>query len=116
MKRLLQAGLSVVGPWLYVTAVHAAKCGDVEIGTPGLRCEGDGNPIYAFLQFMINWIIKLLGAVAVLIIASSPIFMVLSAGSPDGVKKAKVRLQNAVIGLILLSLMFVILKQIGIVQ
>ena len=38
-----------------------------------------------------------------------------SGGNPEGLKAAKSRLTNAVVGLILLSLMFVILHVIGIV-
>lgn len=117
MKRYLKLAVAGVTPLFWMSTAFALEnCAGVEIGTPGLHCGANSNPIYAFLEFIINWVIRLLGAVAVLIIVSSPIFMVMSGGNPAGVKKAKDRLVNAVVGLILLSLAFTILKLIGIVQ
>lgn len=89
----------------------ASTCGDagVAVGTPGIKCSGKGNPIYDFLGFIINWAIGLIGALAVLAIVISGVQYISSQGNPDGVKKAKGRLVNAVIGLIMLSLTRVIL-------
>lgn len=94
----------------------ATNTGCPALGTPGLNldCSGGKNPIYALLQFAINWLIRLLGVLAVLAIVFSGIQYTTSQGNPDGLKKAKSRLTNAVVGLILLSLMFVILHVLGI--
>ncbi len=90
--------------------------GTIKTATPGLNldCSGNKNPIYALLQFVINWAIRLLGALAVLAIVVSGIQYIVSQGNPEGVKAAKSRLTNAVVGLILLSLMFVILRLLGV--
>lgn len=90
--------------------------GTISIATPGLtiNCSGGKNPIFALLQFAVNWIIRLLGVLAVIAIIVSGIQYIVSQGNPDGIKKAKSRLTNAVVGLILLSLMFVILRILGI--
>ncbi len=95
----------------------SANSGCPALGTPGLNvdCSGGKNPIYALLQFAINWMIRLLGVLAVLAIVVSGIQYASSGGNPEGLKAAKSRLTNAVVGLILLSLMFVILHVIGIV-
>lgn len=91
--------------------------GTIKLGTPGLNLNCNNktkNPIYALLQFVINWAIRLLGVLAVLAIVISGIQYIVSQGNPDGIKAAKSRLTNAVVGLILLSLMFVILRLIGV--
>jgi hypothetical protein len=110
---LLGAGYSPLA-----SVAHAeVRCGGkdgVKVTTPGLECKGEGNPIYDLLNFFINWVLRILTAVAVLIIVSAPVFMVASGGNPDMIKKAKSRLINAVVGLILLALAFVILREIGI--
>lgn len=97
-----------------------AACGGVPTGTPGLQCDrfgapGDSNPIYALLQFTINFFLTyILIPVAVLAIVISGIQLAASAGSPDAIKRAKGHLTNAITGLILLSLFKVILTFIGI--
>jgi hypothetical protein len=109
--------LSVAVAGIGSPALAASQCGSgggVKVTTPGLQCSGQGNPIFDMLEFIINWVFRILTAVAVLFIVSSPIFMVASGGNPDMVKKAKSRLINAVIGLILLGLAFVILRQVGV--
>lgn len=82
------------------------------VGTGGLKidCSGGKNPIYALLQFAINWLIGILLVLAVVAVVISGIQYILSQGNPDGIKAAKSRLTNAIVGLILLSLMFVILR------
>jgi hypothetical protein len=88
-----------------------------KLGTPGLKNQincNSTNPIYALLQYVINWAVRLLLALAVLAIIISGIQYITSQGNPEGIKAAKGRLTNAIVGLILLSLMFVILKFIGV--
>lgn len=95
-----------------------ASTGCPTLGTPGLighiDCSNGKNPIYALLQFVINFMIRLLAVLAVLAIIFSGIQYASSGGNPEGLKSAKNRLTNAVVGLILLSLMFVILHILGI--
>lgn len=88
----------------------------ITVATPGLNvdCSNNKNPIYALLQFFINWGIRLLGVLAVLAVVVSGIQYIVSQGNPEGVKGAKTRLTNAIIGLILLSLMFLILRFLGV--
>ncbi len=96
------------------TAVGANGC--PKTSTPGLKlnCTNHKNPIYALLQFVINWALRLLVALAVLAIVISGIQYITSQGNPEGVKGAKTRLTNAVIGLVLLALMFIILRFLGV--
>lgn len=88
-----------------------AKCGKdgVVTGTPGIKCSNTGNPIYDFLNFIVNWALNLIIGIAVLAIVITGIQYITSQGNPDAIKKAKSRLTNAVVGLILLSLTRVIL-------
>jgi len=98
------------------STTSSASTGCPDVATPGLKLDcTQKNPIYALLQFIINWAIRLLGALAVLAVIISGIQYIVSQGNPDGIKKAKSRLTNAIVGLILLSLMFVILHFLGVV-
>jgi hypothetical protein len=95
---------------------HDASGDAIVTSTPGLNidCSNGKNPIYALLQFVINWSIRLLGVLAVLAVVISGIQYIVSQGSPEGVKSAKNRLTNAIVGLVLLALMFIILRFLGI--
>lgn len=97
---------------------HSYKCDDAS--TPGLKellnkagC-GTKNPIFALLEAIINWMTGILGGLAVLTIIIGGIQYITSSGKPDAIKKAKSRITNAVVGIIVLTLMFFILKLIGI--
>ncbi len=96
----------------------AATCGtgsgSVKVSDSGLPCGNNANPIYALIQGAANWVIGLLGGLAVLIIIISAIQFITSQGNPDAIKGARSRIVNAVVGLILLSLMFVILRFLGV--
>lgn len=96
------------------TSGAVGKCGNVEVGTPGLTKYCGAGGIYALLGGLINYFFALIGALAVLAIIFSGIQYITSQGNPDGVKKAKSRLINAVIGLVLLTLMALILNQLGV--
>jgi Type IV secretion system pilin len=89
-----------------------------DLATPGLKdvinCNAAGGPIFGLINFAINWLIGLLGAAAALAIIIAGIQYTTSQGNPEALKKAKSRITNAVTGLILLALMFVILKFLGI--
>jgi hypothetical protein len=95
---------------------NSISTGCPKTATPGLdlNCTNNKNPIYALLQKVINWSIRVLGVLAVLAVVVSGIQYIISQGNPDGVKSAKSRLTNAIIGLVLLALMFVILRFLGV--
>jgi hypothetical protein len=105
---------------MFVPAVSVAdQCGGVNVGTPGLSalCGKSGagsSPIYSLLGAAINYLLALIGAVAVLAIVVSGIQYITSQGEPDALKKAKDRITNAVVGLILLSLTFAIMRFLGV--
>jgi hypothetical protein len=68
------------------------------------------QPILKLIEIIANWIVRLLIPLAILFIIISGIQYITSQGNPDGIKKAKSRITNAVVGLILLGLMFAILN------
>jgi hypothetical protein len=88
-----------------------ANTGCPATATPGLNinCSGGKNPIIALAEFVINWAINILLLLAVVMVVVSGIQYITSQGNPDGLRAAKTRLTNTVVGLVLLSLMFVIL-------
>lgn len=114
MKRFYVGLVATLSALWSSSALALTKCGTVDIGTPGITCKA-GNPIYGFIGFFINWAIGIVSLLAVLVIIISGIQYAASQGSPDAVKAAKSRLINAVVGLIMLSLTFVILRLLGIV-
>lgn len=117
-KSLSSSENPVIGPPALATRPSGTGGDECpEVSTIGLRGNincANKNPIYALLEFVINWAIRLLGVLAVIAIIISGIQYITSQGNPDGIKQAKSRLVNAVVGLILLSLMFVILRLIGV--
>ncbi len=90
------------------------KCGDVTVGTPGLQAICGTGTIYELVGAIANYLLGLIGALAVLAIIISGIQYVVSQGNPDAVKKAKSRIVNAVVGLVLLALTAVILNGLGV--
>lgn len=99
-----------------IASTSSDACNSVT--TPGLRgnldCSNGKNPIFALLQFVINYAVRLLIVLAVVAIVVSGIQYIISQGNPEGIKAAKSRLTNAIVGLILLALMFVILNILGV--
>ncbi|HSX14956.1 MAG TPA: pilin [Candidatus Saccharimonadales bacterium] len=97
------------------SAASSTSNGCPDTATPGLKLDcTNKNPIYSLLQFIINWAVRLLAVLAVFAIVISGIQYIVSQGNPDGIKSAKTHLVNAIIGLVLLSLMFVILHLLGV--
>jgi hypothetical protein len=103
---------------LAVQPVLADTCGTggPEVGTGGLSaiCGKSSNPIYALIEGLANWLIGLLGGIAILIIIIAGIQYITSQGNPAQIKSAKDRITNAVVGLLLLLFMFVILRVLGV--
>lgn len=77
-------------------------------------CVGGGgvNPIYAYLKGIIKFMSGLFGIVAVLMVMFSGFQYMTSGGSADVIKKAKKRLVNVVLSIILFAMMFGILSYI----
>jgi hypothetical protein len=98
------------------SAPPVSSNGKVELqcktGTPGLEdvCKPGTNPIYALVTLIANWMAAILVPVAVLAIILSAIQYITSQGSPDSLKKAKSRIVNAVVGLVLLGFMVAIIN------
>jgi len=90
----------------------------INVGTPGFESlcqDAAGNaygnsPIFSLVQGISNYIVGIIGSVAVLIIIISGIQMVTSAGNPDGIKAGKKRLVTAITSLFVLVAMRVILN------
>jgi len=91
---------------------------EVTIGTPGLEnlCQDSaGNPlgntpIMSLVQGIANYIVGIIGAVAVLVIIITGIQLISSAGNPDAIKTAKKRLVTTITSLFILISMRVILN------
>lgn len=92
----------------------SGKCGNVTVGTPGLGAICGGGSIFELVGGIANYLLGLIGALAVLAIIVSGIQYIVSQGNPDAVKKAKSRIVNAVVGLVLLALTAVIMNQLGV--
>ena len=86
----------------------------VDIGTPGLdgicASGNSSNPILSLIAGFSNWLVAIIGAVAVLMIIISGIQMIASAGQPEAIKAAKKRLSTTVLSLVVLVSMKVILN------
>lgn len=84
----------------------AVDCGAL----PKTVCSGSGqNAIQNLIDYFANWIVGLIGLIAILIIVVSGIQMITSAGNPDALKSARGRITSAVIGLVLLIAMRAVL-------
>ena len=106
---------------VYQATASGGNCGTgnnaVKVSTPGLGCSGSSsNPIYDLINGLVKWLILILVPLAVLTIIISGIQYITSQGNPDGIKGAKSRLTNAIVGLALLLAMRVILQFLGVVQ
>lgn len=93
-------------------------CDEKHLGTPGLQkllnCQPGKNPIYSLIQALVNWLIGIFGSLAVLAIIIGGIQYSSSGGNPEAIRRAKSHIVNAVVGVIMLILMFFILKLIGV--
>ncbi len=111
MFGLAAAFLSVPVP------VRADACTDsggvtVSVAINGSNCVGGNgiNPIYFYARGIIKFMSGLFGIMAVLMIIVAGFQLMTSQGNPDSIKKAKSRIANVVISIILFGLMFGILN------
>lgn len=87
---------------------YAANCSGVPT-TIEVHC-GTGNPIFAYARAIIQFVAGIFGLVAVLMIIIAGFQYMTSAGNPDAIKKAKSRIANVILSIILFALMFAILQ------
>lgn len=85
------------------------QCGDVKISVD-VGCEGAGNPIYDYLRAIIIFIGAAIGIAVVISIIVAGIQYSSAAGNPQNIAKAKERIVNAVIGLLLYLFLAAIIR------
>ena len=80
--------------------------------TKGITSINDGNtvPLGNYVKSIINVLLFIVGAVAVIVIIVGGISYVVSAGDPAKVKKAKDTILYAVVGLVVALLAFAIIR------
>ena len=88
---------------------YAATCGGVEISV-AVDCGNASNPIYGYLRGIIIFLGGAIGLAVIITIIVAGIQYSSSAGNPANITKAKERLTNAVIGLVLYLFLAAILR------
>lgn len=88
----------------------AADCGTVKTSIDYGCDASKGGAIYGFLRAIIKFASGLVGLVVILMLIIGGIRYITSAGDPKLVVSAKNQIVNAVIGLVLFSLMLAILN------
>lgn len=83
-----------------LTAGDTVNCGGVQIGFD-VGCKATGNPITDYLAGVLSVLAQGVGVVITLMIVISGIQYTASGGNPEAVAKAKARLGNAVVALIM---------------
>lgn len=87
----------------------AATCGGVEISV-AVDCGSASNPIYGYLKGIIIFIGGAIGLAVVISIIVAGIQYSASNGNPQNIAKAKERIINAVIGLVLYLFLAALLR------
>lgn len=87
----------------------ADNCGGVDVSVD-VGCSGKGNPIYDYLRGIIIFIGGAIGLAVVISIILAGIQYSASNGNPQNIAKAKERIVNAVIGLVLYLFLAAILR------
>jgi hypothetical protein len=87
----------------------ADNCGGVDVSID-VGCSGDGNPIYDYLRAIIIFIGGAIGLAVVVSIIVAGIQYSSSNGNPQSIAKAKDRIVNAVIGLLLYLFLAAIIR------
>lgn len=119
MKKLYGLVMSLaLGLVLLVPAPALADhCSDgqthISVKVSGSNCV---KGLFAYLNQIIRFVEGMIGVGIVLAIVIAGVQYITSAGSPEGVKSAKSRLSNALIGLVLYLLLVAIIEWLGIVQ
>ncbi len=72
--------------------------------------SNEKNDLYGNVRTIINWIVMVVGIVAVIMIILGGIFYVISAGDPGKIKKAKDTILYGIIGLVIVLLAFAIVN------
>ena len=78
--------------------------------TPANTGTGNYATVGSIIQFAITWIIYVAGALAVIYLIYSGILYITAAGNPDAAKKGQQGIVNAIIGLVIIVLAYVIVN------
>ncbi len=89
--------------------VGAENCAGVQISV-AVKCGSSKNPIFAYLQGLIIFMGGLIGLAIVVSLIVSGIQYASSSGEPANIAKAKDRIFNAVLGLILYIMLGAVLR------
>lgn len=103
-KLASQISLASIALLTPMIARAVTDCSGVKIAID-VKCSNNDNPIYAYLQGIIVFMGGLIGLFVVISLIVAGIQYAGSAGEPANIAKAKERIFNAVIGLILYILM-----------
>lgn len=69
--------------------------------------------IFGLVTLIITWLLYFAGVLAFIFLVISGITYITAGGNPEQTKKAQAGLINAIIGIIVISLSFVILRAVG---
>lgn len=72
--------------------------------------KNEKNDLYGNIRTIVNWVVMVVGIVAVIMIILGGIFYVISAGDPGKIKKAKDTILYGIIGLVIVLLSFAIVN------
>ena len=109
IKKLLSLAVPILG---FVPVVAKAQTA-VNTGLMGLRFLFPFTPtntITGFIAFIVQILLFLSGGVAVLFVVIGGFQYILSAGNEENAKKGKQTVMNAIIGLVLIILSYVIIS------
>lgn len=74
------------------------------------NASGNYGSVGNILSYAITWIIYVAGALAVIYLVYSGILYITAAGNPDAAKKGQQGIVNAIIGLVIIVLAYVIVN------
>ena len=78
----------------------------------GIRCDGN-NSVTGLILIVINWMLALAGLVAVLFLIIGGFWFITSAGNEETAEKGKSTVINAIIGIVVIVLSYVIVTVIS---
>src|ERR1051326_7693707 len=100
--------MMIIIPWVASAQLHSV-C--IYIGGTGLNCDiGGQNTITGIILEVINIILALSGLIAVLVLIIGGFRYVTSFGNEGAVDQAKKMILNAILGIIIIILAFVVVK------
>lgn len=119
LKSKLNALILVAVMLILVVQPYAAQAqGIVNCGTRGSGYDANGQPVtpctfkhfFELIYFVVNTLISMAGLVAIFFIVWGGAQMLLSAGNMDKVQEAKRTIWNAILGLVLVLMAYLIVS------